>query len=875
MDIIKEVFDNNRIPICFSANAGFLPYTAAMIQSIIDMSSSNNNYDIVILHTGLDKNLQKKVMCLSKNKSNISIRFYDISDYMKTVKLFTKSVYTGTTYTNEAYYRLLIPTLMPQYDKVLYFDGDMIAIADVAELYYSTDMTGYMLASSRDYAGISNCYIPGDPRREYREKILGLKNIDNYIISGMLVMNPSEFNKKYTGEQLLEICASREWRQHDQDVLNVVCEDSLKLISGSWDYLEDYGNTKYLPKWLYDEYMETSKNIKIIHYAGPRKPWKYNNSFMSDKFWDACFKTPFFKDIIQNMYKNYGYKNSILKHLYKKDPDISYSIGDAYLSNSGFFIGQMSDIYTQIDWFTFTNNVLTVDGFFNFMGITETEKVNIYLSIDGKLHECELTQRNCSEYKFDRLFYRGVSFKGIVKLDPTKKHTIKLVAKIRDNHYIVNKNLRFGTFCAINETKNKYYFVHNVIFKTNNQVITMTPAGKKARLKHELKYLKTIKNKKRKIKRICYFLYRLFAKKSIWLISDRPNVAGDNGEAFFKYITKNKPKNVKPYFVITKNSPDYKRLKKTGKIISFNSKKFRFYQMFADKIISSHLDNEMFFNYDKKVFSDIMMHQHIVFLQHGITKDDISNIYSKYNKNIDLFITSVNKEYESIINTPNYGCGNSNVKMTGFPRYDYLNDKKRKIISVLPTWRQSYLFLDKGKWVCKENFKDTAYYKFYYNLLTNKQLLKTLKKHHYSIEFIPHSLMYGFNSYFENLNNVTLKTQCSYSKIFEETSLLITDYSSTAFDVAYLNKPVIYCHFDKEEFFNSHTYTQGYFDYERDGLGDVVYDLEKTVNLIIDYINNDCKIKQKYQERINNFYSYRDNLNSQRVLIEILKLKNK
>ena len=98
--------------------------------------------------------------------------------------LFTDNVYTETSYSPEIYYRLLIPTLMPEYKKVLYFDGDMLALADVAELYHKTELGDNLIASSRDYAGLCHCYKQGDERREYREEILGLSNVDDYILSG-------------------------------------------------------------------------------------------------------------------------------------------------------------------------------------------------------------------------------------------------------------------------------------------------------------------------------------------------------------------------------------------------------------------------------------------------------------------------------------------------------------------------------------------------------------------------------------------------------------------------------------------------------------------------------------------------------------------
>ena len=93
-----------------------------------------------------------------------------------------------------------------------------------------------------------------------------------------------------------------------------------------------------------------------------------------------------------------------------------------------------------------------------------------------------------------------------------------------------------------------------------------------------------------------------------------------------------------------------------------------------------------------------------------------------------------------------------------------------------------------------------------------------------------------------------------YQKEFVEGALLVTDYSSVAFDFAYLKKPVVYSQFDKEEFYKKHTYSEGYFSYENDGFGPVCTDLKSTVKAIVDEINNSCENNEKYLARIEKFY---------------------
>ena len=92
----------------------------------------------------------------------------------------------------------------------------------------------------------------------------------------------------------------------------------------------------------------------------------------------------------------------------------------------------------------------------------------------------------------------------------------------------------------------------------------------------------------------------------------------------------------------------------------------------------------------------------------------------------------------------------------------------------------------------------------------------------------------GIEFFEQNEDVLFWKISKSYREVFAESEMIITDYSSVAFDFAYLEKPVIYTQFDSEEFFNGeHVYTKGYFDYEHDGFGEIAYNLETTMIKII------------------------------------------
>jgi len=73
----------------------------------------------------------------------------------------------------------------------------------------------------------------------------------------------------------------------------------------------------------------------------------------------------------------------------------------------------------------------------------------------------------------------------------------------------------------------------------------------------------------------------------IWIISDKLNLAGDNGEYFFRYLKKKNPIGINSYFLLNKNCSEYNRLKSLGNILEFGSELHFDIFLKSDKIISS------------------------------------------------------------------------------------------------------------------------------------------------------------------------------------------------------------------------------------------------------------------------------------------------
>lgn len=470
--------------------------------------------------------------------------------------------------------------------------------------------------------------------------------------------------------------------------------------------------------------------------------------------------------------------------------------------------------------------------------------------------------------------------RGFKVLIPFNKINSITVLYTYKSVYHQTLKLYFGQFAKINNQYGKYYIANKIIAANKNKLCfkEVTLLNK---MKCKLKYLMTlVKNLKFNIilYRMMYYILKTFNKKEIWLVSDRVDEAKDNGIALYKYIIKQDNKNIKCYFVLSKKAKEYKEIKKLGKVINYGSVKHKILTLLSKNLISSHADAFVYniFTSNLEYVKDLYNFNY-VFLQHGIIKGDLSSWLHKQNKNMKIFVTSVNDEYKSIVEG-DYALDEKIVKLTGLPRYDYLGNNITKKITIMPTWRKNLAVSTSKDTLLRgysSEFKDSEYFKFYNGLLNDHRIEKSLKKYKYTLEFYIHpALAAQAKDFFSNSSNVIVNTAtANYSKVFKESALLVTDYSSVAFDFAYLNKKVLYTQFDKKEFFGSHIYTEGYSDYEKDGLGKVVYNYEDAVSEIIKAIENDCEPEDKYLKRIKKFYKFNDKNNCKRVYEEILKLK--
>lgn len=573
-------------------------------------------------------------------------------------------------------------------------------------------------------------------------------------------------------------------------------------------------------------------------------------------------------DVILSMNQiHIEHKLFLLSCKYSKPPLILSNSRKSYIAYGNKLVGNLGGFSFTLDQIDITDSKLVICAT-NFVPSCGLPIANVIYEISGQVYRAKLKS---SEKKLVAGMELAVSYKTevVIPLMTVSESLIKIKLELEDGSVIEQERIRHGKWSPLTDKLEHSYYFDKGFLITNSPLKIAKYSSSLKKILSEVKFCSSICKKridgrfKVIAARWLSMLCRLVLPK-IWLLMDKANIADDNAEVLFDYLNKQqKGKGVIYLFALNKESKDYARVKSLGLVIPYMGVIHKFAHLCAEHTISAYSHNEVsspFFG-RTYLFSNLLKRNKVVFLQHGITKDDVSAGLRRDNKNFTIFITAAEREYLSILHG-DYGYSDKNIKLTGFPRYDYLYDDRKRMITLMPTWRSNLVgSLDHmtDQWAPKAGFEESNYFKFYNGLITSNRLKSQLREHGYSLAFAIHPVFRQYLSFFDTSDILVFDGSTRYRQIFAESDLLITDYSSVAFDFAYLKKPVIYTHFE------GGNYPSGYFSYEKDGFGEVETTLEGTIERILEYTKSGCQMKSKYICRVDSFFEFTDKMNCARV----------
>jgi hypothetical protein len=332
---------------------------------------------------------------------------------------------------------------------------------------------------------------------------------------------------------------------------------------------------------------------------------------------------------------------------------------------------------------------------------------------------------------------------------------------------------------------------------------------------------------------------------------------------------------VNAWFVLRRTSSDWHRLEREGfRLVEFGTTRHIMLLRNAINLISSHVDHYVVSPWDARLFGRGAWR--FTFLQHGVTKDDISRWLNS--KPIALIVTTSEAEQEAFVgdDTPYVFTGRE-AHLTGFPRHDALLAKSRAVapaerdlILVVPTWRE-YLMKPRSDIGNHrdliDDFTSSAYATAWRDLLNDPALAEYASERGLRLGFLPHP---NLEEHIHAMNlppsvEVFIYAGADVQDVLARARVLVTDYSSMAFESAYIGTPTVYFQFDRPDFFALHPHRPGYFSYDADGFGPAAESVSQAVAGIVDVVEGVSDTSREFAVRAESFFPERDGRNCERT----------
>ena len=318
-DSVEPAFSENSIPVFFGCDDKFLPHAVTVIASLMDHASPNNNYDILIVESGVSRERMARAVDWMRRYPNASLRFVDIDPLVNAVG--RQYFPTTRSFPIAVFFRIFAPTMFARYDKIAYLDSDIVLLDDVAG-FYNQNLEGALLAACHDFVSeqqsLDNPQVADFWRRE-----MELEPGSPYFFSGGVVMDLAGMRREGTESALLEkMRAIKDSRLPDQDVMNAVLKGRVRYLACEWNYLEwmadpeeQSANFRFMSAAAREAIRRGRDRYKVLHYA-EKKPWTIDYVGKNDAYyWKYAAMTPFYQEIMDRLNKESSIVNLAKRYL--------------------------------------------------------------------------------------------------------------------------------------------------------------------------------------------------------------------------------------------------------------------------------------------------------------------------------------------------------------------------------------------------------------------------------------------------------------------------------------------------------------------------------------------------------------------------------
>ena len=252
-------------------------------QTVVSMKSAlehNEQVEFIIMYSKLSAESMQKLGAVGG-----SLRLIKMDESQFADLTLSKWV------TVQAWFRIKLPDLCKDLDKVLYLDCDTLIRGNLDELF-SLDLTDKYLAGVKDVWGVSK-YV----------KRLDMKS-GVYVNSGMLLFNCDYCRKEHFFDKVVEFAKNNAKIIEfcDQDSINKVVDEYKLVVSPKYNFMDTWWRGGYYEFEGEEEaeYLQAKENPVIVHLTGLKPAFKGCGNKFKDEWWEVAKKTKINDELLRD-----------------------------------------------------------------------------------------------------------------------------------------------------------------------------------------------------------------------------------------------------------------------------------------------------------------------------------------------------------------------------------------------------------------------------------------------------------------------------------------------------------------------------------------------------------------------------------------------
>ena len=292
--------EHESVPVISAIDANFVPVYSVFLASLLAHSNPNRFYDLILLTENVSAEAIHVFQAQIRPYKYVSLRSVDMTDYP--VPFLDK-----VGFKKPAFFRLIMPELLPEYTKAVYLDTDTILLEDVAVLYDTlsygfaaviSDITMHAYSNNPE---VTEDYLGSYGNMStYWDKYLNLstKAKAAYFNSGVMVFDLEKMRRANIVEKIMTLLRTKPFIFVDQDILNIAFDGDVQKLSLKWNFFQALNPKLEYPDEVLAERALAEENICLIHYAW-KKPWVETDSVPYEEyFWFFARQSVFYERLL-------------------------------------------------------------------------------------------------------------------------------------------------------------------------------------------------------------------------------------------------------------------------------------------------------------------------------------------------------------------------------------------------------------------------------------------------------------------------------------------------------------------------------------------------------------------------------------------------